>query len=65
VTGCVVILTGRLEMVFLVLTEAGAIHHEDTRDQRAAAANNNNTYNGANPSIKRKSGDGAGPAPKK
>ncbi len=52
-------------MVFLVLTEAGAIHHEDTRDQRAAAANNNNTYNGANPSIKRKSGDGAGPATKK
>jgi hypothetical protein len=38
------IFTGRLEMLFLVLTEEGALHHQEMREkalEQASAGNNN------------------------
>lgn len=46
-------------MLFLVLTEAGALHHEELKDKRESSGENNNN------NLKRKMDEMPGPSNKK
>ena len=49
-------------MVFLVLTEEGALHHEELKDQRELTEALNNNNNHADKSLKQKMEPEPGPS---